>query len=180
MAGCGGLAAGKKPEDFDQEQLAAGTKVESEHTSDEKIAREIAMDHLTEIPDYYDRLEAMEAEAKGEGQGSMEDDVEAPEDALLDPSKHWVDDYSPQNVSMGDDIDEDYPLEGGDPEAGEEEFEFLEKAKSGEFEEELDEDHNQGTPEERYAIYFENADDGNGNDITTGEPLLSFDEWLNN
>ena len=176
----GGLADNANATDFCPIQISKGIKVEMEHTDDPHKALEIAMDHLTEIPDYYDRLEAMEAEAKGEGQGSMEDDVEAPEDALLDPSKHWVDDYSPQNVSMGDDIDEDYPLEGGDPEAGEEEFEFLEKAKSGEFEEELDEDHNQGTPEERYAIYFENADDGNGNDITTCEPLLSFDEWLNN
>jgi hypothetical protein len=138
----GGLADNASATDFCPIQISKGIKVEMEHTDDPHKALEIAMDHLTEIPDYYDRLETMEAEAKGEGQGSMEDDVEAPEDALLDPSKHWVDDYAPQNVSMGDEeIVEDYPLEGGDPEAGEEEFEFGEKAKSGEFEEEtLDED----------------------------------------
>jgi len=32
----------------------------------------------------------------------------------------------------------------------------------------------------RYSNYLDHADDGNGIDITTGEPLLDFDEWLNN
>jgi len=31
---------------------------------------------------------------------------------------------------------------------------------------------------ERYLVYLECADDGHGNDITTGQPLKSFDEWL--
>lgn len=131
----GGLADDAQPTDFCPIQIAKGIQIEMEHTDDPHKALEISMDHLTEIPDYYDRLEAMEAEAKGEG---MESDMGAPEDSLLDPSKHWVDDYSAQNVSMGDDIEEDYPLEGGDPEAGEEEFEFGEKAKSGEFNDEED------------------------------------------
>ena len=29
-----------------------------------------------------------------------------------------------------------------------------------------------------YQIYLAHANDGNGNDITTGEPLKSFDDWL--
>lgn len=37
-------------------QLNKGIKVEREHTSDEATAREIALDHLKEFPDYYDRL----------------------------------------------------------------------------------------------------------------------------
>jgi len=41
-------------------QLAKGIKVELEHTSDREIAKEIAMDHLGEKPDYYDRLEQAE------------------------------------------------------------------------------------------------------------------------
>ena len=61
----GGKAEGKKPSDFDQAQLAKGVKVELEHTDDKDLAREIAMDHLTEFSDYYDRLETMEAEAEG-------------------------------------------------------------------------------------------------------------------
>jgi hypothetical protein len=56
----GGLADKKKPSDFDAEQLAAGIKVELEHTSDRALAREIAMDHLTEDADYYRKLARIE------------------------------------------------------------------------------------------------------------------------
>lgn len=54
----GGYAdkAGKKAEDVDPEQLRKGIKVEMEHTTDRKTAKEIAMDHLTEHPRYYDKL----------------------------------------------------------------------------------------------------------------------------
>lgn len=41
-------------------QLMKGIKVELEHTSDPKIAKEIALDHIAEKPDYYDRLEDVE------------------------------------------------------------------------------------------------------------------------
>lgn len=41
-------------------QLAKGIKVETEHTKDLALAREIALDHLGEYVDYYDRLEKME------------------------------------------------------------------------------------------------------------------------
>jgi hypothetical protein len=41
-------------------QLAKGVKVEMEHTDDERVANEIARDHLSEYPDYYDRLEKVE------------------------------------------------------------------------------------------------------------------------
>ena len=56
----GGLAAGMCPGDFDPKQLAIGTKVELEHTGDRGVAREIAMDHLAEFPDYYVELAKME------------------------------------------------------------------------------------------------------------------------
>ena len=58
----GGLSEGSAASDYDPEQLAAGTKVEMEHTDDEKAAQKIAMDHLTEDPDYYKKLKTMEAE----------------------------------------------------------------------------------------------------------------------
>lgn len=45
-------------------QIEMGKKVEMEHVSDVKLAKEIAMDHLEEIPDYYTRLTKMEKEAK--------------------------------------------------------------------------------------------------------------------
>lgn len=60
----GGLADKKDPKDFDQKQLAKGIKVELEHTSDETLAQEIAMDHLTEDPMYYEKLEKMEKAKK--------------------------------------------------------------------------------------------------------------------
>lgn len=41
-------------------QLQKGMKVELEHTKHQEVAREIALDHLNEFPDYYDRLEKVE------------------------------------------------------------------------------------------------------------------------
>jgi hypothetical protein len=49
-----------------KDQIKKGIKIEMEHTGDKEKATEIAMDHLTEFPDYYDRLEKMEAGAKKE------------------------------------------------------------------------------------------------------------------
>jgi len=39
-----------------EKELSIGVQVEMEHTNDEKIATEIAMDHLTEDPEYYSKL----------------------------------------------------------------------------------------------------------------------------
>ena len=41
-------------------ELEKGIKVELEHTSDPKIAKEIALDHINELPDYYTRLATVE------------------------------------------------------------------------------------------------------------------------
>jgi hypothetical protein len=57
----GGLADNKSPDDFDQKALAKGVKVEMEHTNNHNIAKEIAMDHLTEDSKYYDKLELIES-----------------------------------------------------------------------------------------------------------------------
>ena len=56
----GGLADNKKPSDFVKRKLEEGIKVEMEHTSDKAIAREIAMDHITEDPNYYKKLKTIE------------------------------------------------------------------------------------------------------------------------
>ena len=56
----GGLADQNVPADFDPAQLTLGIKVEMEHTDDPEMAREIAMDHLTEHPGYYTALHEME------------------------------------------------------------------------------------------------------------------------
>lgn len=41
-------------------ELNKGIKVEIEHVNDEELAKEIAMDHLVEMPNYYTKLEKME------------------------------------------------------------------------------------------------------------------------
>lgn len=41
-------------------QLKKGLNIEMEHTNDKEKAKEIVMDHLTELPDYYDRLDKIE------------------------------------------------------------------------------------------------------------------------
>jgi len=45
-------------------ELGRGIKVEQEHTKDIDMAREIALDHLNEMPDYYTRLAKMEKGAE--------------------------------------------------------------------------------------------------------------------
>ena len=47
-------------------QIKKGLNVEMEHTNDKEKALEIVMDHLTECPDYYDRLTKMEKQAEKE------------------------------------------------------------------------------------------------------------------
>ena len=42
-------------------QLEKGVKVEMEHTKNADSARKIALDHLAEVPDYYDKLAQVEA-----------------------------------------------------------------------------------------------------------------------
>lgn len=37
-----------------------------------------------------------------------------------------------------------------------------------------------GTNDSEYQIYLDCANDGKGNDITTGKKLLTYEEWLNN
>jgi DNA-binding ferritin-like protein len=67
----GGRADKKNPSDFDPKQLQMGVEIEQEHTKDRALAEEIAMDHLTEFPDYYTRLKKMEDEAEGKKVASL-------------------------------------------------------------------------------------------------------------
>lgn len=61
-----GLADKKKftESDADPKELEMGLEVEKEHSLDPEVTKQIALDHLTEIPDYYTRLKKMEDEAK--------------------------------------------------------------------------------------------------------------------
>jgi hypothetical protein len=78
-----------------------GIEVEKEHTDNPMVAVEIATDHLSEIPDYYTRLDAMEKEAKESGEESGEEKPEGEED--LEMTDRLLG-YKPKNV--GDEIDE--------------------------------------------------------------------------
>jgi hypothetical protein len=49
---------------FIQKQLDMGEPIEHEHTKDHDLAKDIALQHLDEIPDYYTRLKKMEGDAK--------------------------------------------------------------------------------------------------------------------
>jgi len=60
----GGLGDNKPNSMFNQKQLAMGRKAEMEHTTNSKIANEIAKDHLTEFPNYYTHLARMEKKLK--------------------------------------------------------------------------------------------------------------------
>jgi hypothetical protein len=43
-----------------KDQLEKGIEVEYEHTTHRDVALEIPLDHLNELPDYYERLEKAE------------------------------------------------------------------------------------------------------------------------
>jgi hypothetical protein len=77
----GGLSDGMSIEDIAKKhgvdvdelktKLEAGKKVEMEHTSDEKLAAEIAKDHLFEDPDYYEKLKTIEENSPTATLGSV-------------------------------------------------------------------------------------------------------------
>ena len=76
----GGLAKDKTTKDLAnkynvelskiKEQLTKGIKVEMEHTSDVRIAAEIAMDHLWEDLNYYQKLASIEGDSIAEASGN--------------------------------------------------------------------------------------------------------------
>ena len=57
---------GFKESDADPKELAMGIEVEYEHTTDKGVSKRIALDHLSELSDYYTRLAKMESEGKKE------------------------------------------------------------------------------------------------------------------
>jgi hypothetical protein len=61
-----GKSKGKDYGGHNKTQVKMGIEVEMEHTTNPLIAEKIALDHLTEFPDYYTRLAKMEKEAKNE------------------------------------------------------------------------------------------------------------------
>ncbi len=64
---------GFSEEDADPKELKMGIKVEMEHTTNPLIAERIALDHLSELGDYYTRLAKMEAEGEKGKEGEKEE-----------------------------------------------------------------------------------------------------------
>lgn len=56
----GGYADGKAVTDYNLAELIEGVKFEREHTNDNLLALEMAMDHLERIANYYTHLNVME------------------------------------------------------------------------------------------------------------------------
>ncbi len=90
----GGVGDKLQPEDVDKKQLEMGIKVEQEHVKHSKslskkekddLARDIAMDHLAEISDYYTRLKKMEEEAKKDKNVDVKEDEELEKEAIFAP-----------------------------------------------------------------------------------------------
>jgi len=52
----GGKADDADESEFDPIQIKQGIRIEREHAKDDKVAKEIAMDHLREDPRYYSLL----------------------------------------------------------------------------------------------------------------------------
>lgn len=72
----GGLGDDMPDDQFDENQLEIGVRVEMEHTVDPDKAREIAKDHLMEDPEYYTKLLKMEkGECDGNKSGNSESDA---------------------------------------------------------------------------------------------------------
>jgi len=55
-----GGKADKLTQKFPTDQIVKGQEIESEHTDDQSVATEITLDHLTEDPHYYTKLQKME------------------------------------------------------------------------------------------------------------------------
>lgn len=57
-------ALNKGLDPFDDREVKRGIEVEKEHTKDDEIAKQIALDHLKEKPDYYAKLRKVEGPKK--------------------------------------------------------------------------------------------------------------------
>jgi hypothetical protein len=81
----GGVGDKSTTDQVDPAQLSIGVQVEMEHTNDLDIAKEIAMDHLTEDPEYYTKL--VNAGLAKEFQAVTGSGIGDPTTSLNDPAR---------------------------------------------------------------------------------------------
>jgi len=98
----GGLGDDKLPNQFDPEQVSRGVKVEMEHTDNPLLAIEIALDHLTEDPNYYggageDPEDMAQAHASAEAEEQSDEETT---DELLGFKPHNVSDYANEEFDV--------------------------------------------------------------------------------
>lgn len=99
----GGRGDNAKPSQFDKSEIAMGMKVEKEHTDSKELAKQIAVDHLTEFPDYYTRLDKMESEAKKAKQAAEAmADAEQGSVNISEEQKQQIIDYIKQTAKLKD------------------------------------------------------------------------------
>ena len=166
----GGIADDSDVSEFTPQQIMIGMGVEMEHTDDPKVALEIAMDHLKELPDYYTRLDKMEKDAEAEKpeEGMMDNTIEDEEmtDELLGYKPHNVNDYATEEMDYAarekDYWDKEYYKQDQEKEAGEE------QPPEGEKQELVDE-------EDAYDSYSgeigDRYQDGEGNQFTVRDTI---------
>ena len=70
-------------------KLEQGINVEMEHTTDKAVAREIAMDHIYEDPNYYTKLKTIEREAYEEGNITFRNWTDSLQEGLYDDTKNF-------------------------------------------------------------------------------------------
>ena len=81
----GGEGDSTPPDQVDPTQLSTGIQIEMEHTNDVEIAKEIAVDHLTEDPKYYTKL--VNAGLAKEFQAGTSSGFRDPNSSLNDPAR---------------------------------------------------------------------------------------------
>lgn len=95
----GGLGDNADVMQYDPQEVLKGIEVEMEHTKDPKIALEITMDHLEELPDYYTRLEKMEKRGKEDLNNNEFDDESSEKDLSIDINDLESDEELPNELA---------------------------------------------------------------------------------
>jgi hypothetical protein len=136
----GGVGDETEASDVDPEQLKEGLSTEEEHTDDEKEAEEIALDHLTEDPEYYSKLKEMESKDTPDSEEDLDVDGRPDiqeEHGKINPEEDDIDQDG--DVEHEEAMASDSMEEGSYDDQGDFSDEYLEEDESEEDESEEDE-----------------------------------------
>jgi len=68
----GGIADNIPDTKFNKIELKKGQEHEKEHTTDKSIAKEIAKDHITEDPQYYEKIDQIEGSSESKKKDALD------------------------------------------------------------------------------------------------------------